>query len=151
MEGTKRCGFVAWEIDLFNRYRARGSRFDRIQGTKPQRLNASPEPFGSLPFQRFCLAVHGSCKQLHCQKAETGSIASFHFPNRPRIRPLLLLGFWNLLCRGCAILLLARGGRLDLLLRRVLVRGFRRFVTHSSNPKVHDNWCQFCKQRASVH
>jgi hypothetical protein len=65
------------------------------------------------------------------------------------MRRLLLLGFWNLLCRGCAILLLARGGRLDLLLRRVLVRGFRRFVTHSSNPKVQNNWCQFCKQRAS--
>ena len=75
-------------------------------------------------------------------KAEPGSIASFRFPNRPRMRPLLLLGFWNLLCRGCAVLLLAGGGRLDLLLSGVLMRGSRRFVTPGSNPKVQNNWCQ---------
>jgi hypothetical protein len=65
------------------------------------------------------------------------------------MRLLLPFGFWNLLRRGCAVLLLAGGRRLDLLLRGVLVRGFRRFVTHGSDPKVQDNRCQFCWQRAN--
>ena len=51
----------------------------------------------------------------------------------------LLLRLRNLLCAGGDVLLLVCGFSLFLFLRRVLVRGFRRFVTHDPKGKVHDN------------
>jgi hypothetical protein len=52
------------------------------------------------------------------------------------VRRLLLR---NLLGAGNVFLILACGGRLCLFLRRRLARGFRRFVTHKHNAKVHGN------------
>jgi hypothetical protein len=51
----------------------------------------------------------------------------------------LLLSLRNLLGAGSIFFLLACGGRLCLFLRRLLARGFRRFVAHEPNAKVHDN------------
>ena len=51
----------------------------------------------------------------------------------------LLLSLRNLLGAGGVVLLLLCGVRLYLFLCRVLVRGFRRFVTHHPKGKVHDN------------
>jgi hypothetical protein len=51
----------------------------------------------------------------------------------------LLLGLRNLLGAGGVVLLLLCAVRLYLFLRRVLVSGFRRFVTHYPKGKVHDN------------
>ena len=55
---------------------------------------------------------------------------------------LLFLSLRNLLGAGGVVLLLLNGLRLYLFLRRVLVRGFWRFVPHDSKGKVHDNWRQ---------
>ena len=52
------------------------------------------------------------------------------------VRRLLLR---NLLGAGNVFLFLACGGRLCLFLRRRLARGFRRFVAHKDNAKVHGN------------
>src|SRR5271157_1840734 len=49
----------------------------------------------------------------------------------------LLLRLRNLLCASGDVLLLVCGFSLFLFLRRVLVRGFRRFVTHDPKSKVH--------------
>jgi hypothetical protein len=51
--------FVAREIDLFDLYGARRGRLDRIQGTKPQRLNAPTGPSGSLPLHTGCVGARG--------------------------------------------------------------------------------------------
>jgi hypothetical protein len=48
----------------------------------------------------------------------------------------LVLRLRNLLCAGGIALLLVRG--LSLFLRRLLVHGFRRFVTHNPKSNVHD-------------
>jgi hypothetical protein len=50
----------------------------------------------------------------------------------------LLLSLRCLLCGGRVVLLLVRGGGLRLFLRRLLVRGLRRFVTHDPITKAHD-------------
>jgi hypothetical protein len=50
----------------------------------------------------------------------------------------LLLSLRYLLCGGRVVLLLVRGGGLCLFLRRLLVRGLRRFVTHDPITKAHD-------------
>src|SRR6516162_3904517 len=52
------------------------------------------------------------------------------WPYRPQIVRLLFLSLRNLLGAGGVVLLLLSGLRLYLFLRRVLVRGFRRFVPH---------------------
>ena len=64
------------------------------------------------------------------------------WPYRLQIVRLLFLSLRNLLGAGGVVLLLLSGLRLYLFLRRVLVRGFRRFVPHDSKGKVHDNWRQ---------
>jgi hypothetical protein len=51
------------------------------------------------------------------------------------------LAFGICLCVGGFVLLLC-GLRLYLFLHPVLVRGFRRFVTHDPKGTVHDNWRQ---------
>ena len=61
------------------------------------------------------------------------------WPYRLQIVRLLFLSLRNLPGAGGVVLLLLRGLRLYLFLRRVLVRGFRRFVPHDSKGKVHDN------------
>jgi hypothetical protein len=52
------------------------------------------------------------------------------------VRRLLLR---NLPSAGSVFLLLACGSRLCLFLRRLLARGFRRFVAHKHNAKAHGN------------
>jgi hypothetical protein len=54
----------------------------------------------------------------------------------PIVRRLLLR---NLPSAGSVFLLLACGSRLCLFLRRLLARGFRRFVAHKHNAKAHGN------------
>src|SRR5580692_4713270 len=61
----------------------------------------------------------------------------------------LLLRLRNLLCAGGDILLLVCGFRLFLFLRRVLVRGFRRFVTHDPKIKVLHKRRQPARRNAS--
>jgi hypothetical protein len=61
----------------------------------------------------------------------------------------LLLGLRNLLCAGGDVLLLVCGFRLFLFLRRVLVRGFRRFVTHDPKIKVLHKRRQPARRNAS--
>jgi hypothetical protein len=55
---------------------------------------------------------------------------------RLRLVRLLLLTLRNLLCGGGAVLLLVRGGSLCLFLRRVLMCGLRRFITHGPKTKA---------------
>jgi len=61
----------------------------------------------------------------------------------------LLLRLRNLFCAGGDILLLVCGFSLFLFLRRVLVRGFRRFVTHDPKIKVLHKRRQPARQNAS--
>jgi hypothetical protein len=57
-------------------------------------------------------------------------------------RVSLLLGLRNLLCARGVILLFC-GASLCLFLRRLLVRGFRRFVTHEPKNRIHDKRSQY--------
>jgi hypothetical protein len=52
---------------------------------------------------------------------------------------LLFLSLRNLFGAGGVVLLVLGGVRLYPFLRRVLMRGFRRFVPHDPKGKVHDN------------
>src|SRR5580692_1835193 len=84
-----------------------------------------------------------------CQRPILNATTSPLYARRYTTTTGLLLGLRNLLCAGGDVLLLVCGFRLFLFLRRVLVRGFRRFVTHDPKIKVLHKRRQPARRNAS--
>ena len=111
-----------------------------------------PPVMYSDPFYRISYLIKEEVRKYKWFEGEKGRKLSWKQALQEwtdAYREKYLLRLRNLLCAGSDVLLLVCGFSLFLFLRRVLVRGFRRFVTHDPKIKVHHKRRQPARRNAS--